>query len=160
MPSLSSPEFPDDDGSADPAVLDALDAYGAGGDLRPVLGVLTAGVRVLVPVVALLDGERAAGGSDKRAEMAAVLMTGRDGRRALLAFSGTESMARWDADARPVPVRFARAAEAALAEGAAAVVLDVGGPVSAVVTGDDLARAATGSVLARTDLGYAWIEPV
>ncbi|MGH3359947.1 MAG: SseB family protein [Nocardioidaceae bacterium] len=156
MPSLSSPAFPDDDGSADPVVLDALETYRTSGDLRPALGALTRG-RVLVPVVAVLDGEPAPEGSDKRAEMAAVLMTGRDGRTALLAFTCTDAMNRWDPDARPVPVPFGQAAEAARAEDAAAVVVDVGGPVTAVVSGDDLAQAADGNVLARTDLGYAWV---
>lgn len=158
MPSLSSPAFPDDDGSADPAVTAALDDYRTSRDLRPVLAVLTRG-RVLVPVVAVLDGEPAADGSDKRAEMAAVLMTGRDGRNALLAFTGLDTMSRWNPDARPVPVPFAQAAEAARAEDAAAVVVDVGGPVTAVVAGDDLARAAAGDLLTRTHVGYAWVAP-
>lgn len=158
MPSLSSPAFPDDDGSAGPVVVRALEEYATSRDLRPALVALTRS-RVLVPVVAVLDGERAPDGSDKRAEMAAVLMTGRDGRNALLAFTGTEAMGRWDPRARPVPVPFAKAAESALAEDAAAVVVDVGGPVPAVVTGDDLTRAAAGDLLTRTEVGYAWIAP-
>lgn len=158
MPSLSSPAFPDDDGSADPGVTAALDHYGRSRDLRPVLSVLTRS-RVLVPVVAVLDGEPAPDGSDKRAEMAAVLMTGRDGRNALLAFTSTDAMARWNPESRPVPVPFAQAAEAARAENAAAVVVDVGGPVTVVVTGEDLVRAAAGDVLTRTGVGYAWVAP-
>lgn len=159
VPSLSRSAFPDDDGAADPAVTAALGEYAGGRDLRPVLAGLTAS-RVLVPVVALLAGERAADGSDKQADMAAVLMTGRDGRRALLAFTCTETMRRWDPAARPVPVPFAQAAQAARAEDAAAVVVDIGGPVTAVVEGDDLERAAQGQRLIATDSGYAWTMPV
>lgn len=153
--SLADPEFPDDDGSVDPAVADALGAYERDGDLRPVLAALTR-QRVLVPVVAVLAGERAPDGADKRADMAAVLTTGRDGRTALLAFTGLETLQRWDAEARPVPVPFGRAAQAAVSEGAAAVVLDIAGPVRAVLTGSDLTRVAEGRALGRTNVGYVW----
>lgn len=156
MPRISSPAFPDDDGSAATNVLEALATYEQDRDLRPVLSALGSS-RVVVPVVALLAGERAADGSDKQAEMAAVLMTGRDGRTALLAFTSLAAMARWDPEARPVPVPFTQAAAAAVSEQAAAVVLDVGGPVTAVVTGDDLSQVAQGRVLTRSGLGYAWV---
>ena len=153
--SLSTPAFPDDDGATDETVADALSAYATHGDLRPALAALTRS-RVIVPVVAVLAGERAADGSDKQADMAAVLMTGRDGRTALLAFTGLESLQRWDPDARPVPVPFAQAAQAARAEGAAAVVVDIAGPVRTVITDADLVHSADGSVLTRTDVGYVW----
>ena len=156
MPSLAGPAFPDDDGSVDPAVSEALRSYDNDGDVRPVLAALVKN-RVLVPVVALLAGERAPDGADKQADMAAVLTTGRDGRTALLAFTGLETLQQWDADARPVPVPFGQAAQAAVAEGAAAVVLDIAGPTQAVVTGADLTRIAEGRVLERTDQGYAWV---
>lgn len=152
---LASPAYPDDDGSADPDVVESLASYAADGDLRPVIAALGRS-RVLVPVVAVLAGERAADGSDKQADMAAVLMTGRDGRTALLAFTGLESLRRWDPDARPVPVPFGQAAQAARAEGAAAVVVDIAGPVRTVVTDADLTHSAEGSVLTRTDIGYVW----
>ena len=48
--------------------------------------------RLLVPVVALLgevDHDERGLAHDKTSDMAAVLMTGRDGRTALLAFTGT-----------------------------------------------------------------------
>ncbi len=155
MPSLANPAFPDDDGSVDAVVAQALREYEDAGDDRPLLAALTRH-RVIVPVVALLAGERAADGSDKQADMAAVLTTGRDGRTALLAFTGLATLQRWDANARPVPVPFGQAAQAAVAEGAAAVVVDIAGPVRAVVTGTDLTHAANGRVLARTGAGYVW----
>jgi hypothetical protein len=119
--------------------------------------------RLLVPVVAVLgevtqDEDGLA--HDKTSDMAAVLMRGHDGRTALLAFTATESLGRWDAGARPVPVTAAAAAEAALAEGADALVVDVAGPVTFVVEGDDLRELAGGAVLVRVDGdGFGWARP-
>ncbi len=95
--------------------------------------------------------------------MAAVLMQGRDGRTALLAFTATDTLSRWDPQARPVPVTVAGAAEAALAEGAAALVVDVGGPVSFVVETDDLRELAAGAQLVKVVADgrerYGWARP-
>ena len=56
-------------------------------------------------VLALDRGVDAAGlAHDKTSDMATVLMRGRDGRTALLAFTSTETLRRWNADARPVPL--------------------------------------------------------
>ena len=93
--SLASPQFPGDDGSVDVTLAAAF------GDDVAVLQALPA-ARVFVPIVALLGEVPAAG--DKNADMAAVLMTGADGRQALLAFSSVAAMAVWDPQARPVPV--------------------------------------------------------
>ena len=82
-----SPQFPGDDGTHRPALAAAL------GDDVAVLPALAA-ARVFVPIVALL-GEIPAEG-DKNADMAAVLMTGADGRQALLTFSSVGAMAAWD----------------------------------------------------------------
>jgi hypothetical protein len=95
--------------------------------------------------------------------MAAVLMRGRDGRTALLAFTSTETLERWNREARPVPVPAGTAAEAAVADEASALVLDVAGPVMFVVEGDDLRALASGETLMR--LGdsvsdrYGWVRP-
>jgi hypothetical protein len=93
---------------------------------------------------------------DKTSDMATVLMRGRDGRTALLAFTGLDALRRWDPRARPVPVPAAGAAEAARADGASALVVDVAGPVMFVVEGDDLRSLADGFTL--VDLGgrYGW----
>ena len=88
--------------------------------------------RLLVPVVAVL-GEAEVGPDglvrDKSSDMGAVLMRGADGRTALLAFTSLDAMHRWDPDARPVPVPAQVAAQAALQDGAAALLIDVAGPV-------------------------------
>ena len=142
---LQAPEFVDDDGSADPALRLALSAYAqgvaTGGD---VLEALVA-TRVLVPVVAVLEqSETTADGLrvDKESSMATVTLQRPDGSRALLAFTGTASMAAWRTDARPVAVPARRAAQAALAEGAAALLVDVAGPRPFAVEGVELRSLA------------------
>ncbi|MDO9380220.1 MAG: SseB family protein [Nocardioidaceae bacterium] len=157
MPSVAQPAFPDDDGSADATLVEALRQRAETRELAPVL-VALADARLIVPVVALLGETPAPGQGDKDAEMAAVLMTGADGRRALLAFSGLETMRRWDPQARPVPVPARQACAAARQEGAAAVVVDVAGPHMAVVEGDDLAHLADGSSLVPTAHGHGWVQ--
>jgi hypothetical protein len=149
-------------------VVAALAAYGAGPEGRhdATLEVLQR-ARLLVPVVALPgEVEYDAGGlaREKTSEMATVLTRGQDGRTALLAFTSTGTMGRWDPDARPVPVTATRAAEAALADGAVAVVLDVAGPVMFVVDADDLRELAAGSVLVPVSRGglsgrFGWVTP-
>lgn len=130
---LASPAFPDDDGGVDPVLARAL------GDDALVVGAL-AEARVFVPIVALL-GETPSEG-DKNAEMAVVLMTGADGRKALLAFSSTATMAAWDPQARPVPVLGRDAARATVDEGATAILLDLASPTFTVVETADVERLA------------------
>ncbi len=158
---IPEPGFGDDDGSADPAVTAALAAYAAGGPLGDVLVVLQ-DARLLVPVVAVL-GEVAIDDQglahDKTSDMAAVLVARPDGRRGLLAFSGREAMHRWDPEARPVPVTTRLAAQAAVQEGADALVVDLAGPASAAVPGDDLRALAAGWRLTRVGERTGWIRP-
>ncbi len=97
---------------------------------------------------------------DKLTDMAAVLMKGRSGRTALLAFTGQASMTAWDAGARPVPIAVPDAARAALQNGAEALVVDVAGPVLLAVEDDDLRSLAAGERLARVgDAGWGWVRP-
>lgn len=148
--SLAEPAFPGDDGSVDPALAPVL------GDRDAVLAVLGE-ARVFVPIVAVL-GERASNGGDKNADMAAVLMTGADGRQALLAFTSVAALETWNPQARPVPVHGQAAAQSALAESASAIVLDLGQPHWQVVETDDLGHLAAGDTLARTATGTAWVR--
>lgn len=160
MPALAQPAFPDDRGDADPALAAALQRHGQQPDPAWVLAALCR-TRVLVPVVAVgPDDGSPELGPTKEADMSAVLMQGRDGRRALLAFSSLQHLTRWDAAARPVPVATADAARAAVAEGAAALLVDVAGPVPFVASGDDLAQLAAGRVLVPAGESYAWAAPV
>lgn len=162
---LQAPAVPDDDGAVDPALAAALAAYDRDDDdldrYCDVLALLAEG-RLLVPVVAVLgESETDAAGlvHDKSSDMAAVLLTGADGRRALLAFTGLETMARWDPQARPVPVTAALAALSAVQEEAAALLVDVAGPVRFVVQGDDLTALASGWRMASVGGSRGWVRP-
>ncbi|MCL3819137.1 SseB family protein [Aeromicrobium wangtongii] len=147
--SLASPQFPGDDGTVDAALAEAF-----GDDVAVLQALPTA--RVFVPIVALL-GETPADG-DKNADMAAVLMTGADGRQALLAFSSIATMAVWDPKARPVPVLGKDAALAALDEGASAILLDLANPSFTVIEDADVGHLAAGHRLVRSEVGPAWLS--
>jgi hypothetical protein len=159
---LPDPGFAGDDGSVDPELATALAAY----DLDPdALHAATLAVlqhaRVLVPVVAVLgesEVDEVGLTHDKTSDMATVLMRRADGRTALLAFTGTDAMRRWDPSSRPVPVRLPDAARAALHDGADALLLDVAGPVRLVVESQDLRALADGFVLADVAGRFAWVK--
>jgi hypothetical protein len=76
--------------------------------------------------------------------MALPTLIGNDGRKAIIAFTGGETLRRWKADARPVPVPAPRVWAAAISE-ADAVVIDVAGPVPMVVEGARLHALANGA---------------
>jgi hypothetical protein len=81
-----------------------------------------------MPVEAVLGADGLV--RDKTVEMALPVMIGTDGRRALPAFTSLAAMAAWDPAARPVPVATRRAAQGAVQEGCAFLVLDPAGPVT------------------------------
>jgi hypothetical protein len=163
-PSRQIPDsgFADDDGAPDPALRAALAAYASGeGTYAAALAALL-GSRVVVPVVAVLGevGVDEAGlAHDKSSDMAAVLIARPDGRRGLLAFSGLDALTAWDPEARPVPVTARTAAQAALQDGAVALLLDLSGPHRMVVEGDDLQGLARGWELTVVGGRSAWIRP-
>jgi len=162
MRAIPDPGFPGDDGQATPAVTAALASYAADPDgLHHQTLATLQDVRLLVPVLAVLgevEYDDSGLGHDKTSDMAAVLMRGRDGRLALLAFTGIEPLQRWDPEARPVPVTARQAAEAAVADQAEALVLDVAGPVLLVVQGQDLRSLAEGYRLVSTGGRWAWVR--
>lgn len=153
--SLAEPAFPGDDGQIDPLLAEVAD-----GELVDVLSRYGA-ARVFVPVVAVLtsDPQTALTEGDKGADMAAVLMTGADGRQALLTFTSVAAMQRWNPQARPVPVYGRDAARSARAEGASALLLDLGSPDFRVIESEDLEHLAAEHVLVRTATGTAWVSP-
>src|SRR5690606_3017152 len=155
---IPEPQFPEDDGSADPRLCEALTGYAAGRvGVHTVLRRLQ-GARLLVPIVAVLtEEEDVAPGElrrEKSSEMALPTLIGDDGRRGVLGFTCTDTMqaSRADArpvalrppDARPVAVRAADACRAVLDEGADALVVDVAGPVPFAVDGLRLHLLAEG----------------
>ena len=132
-------QFSCDGGHADPR----WDAAYA--DPGLVEALLRDGVRLLVPIVAVLDEADEESGADKSSHMASVSLVQPDGRRGLLAFTGIETLAIWDPDARPVPVTSHQVAAAALEEGADGVLVDIAGPVRFAIDGALLADLARGA---------------
>jgi len=165
---IPDPGFADDTGAGDPRLAGLLAAHASGqassGDVLTVLQ----DARLLVPVVAVLgevEVDDRGLAHDKTSDMAAVLVRAADGSTGLLAFTSTETMARWDPQARPVPVTAATAATAAVQDGAEALLVDLAGPATYVVDGDDLTRLAAGwRLVAIGDdpegrAGHGWIGP-
>src|ERR1700743_3122559 len=123
---------PGDDGRPDPGVTAALAAWASSAATEQATLAALSSARLLVPVVAMLAEADAVTGAEKETEMALPTLIGSDGRAAIIAFTGTEALARWRPDARPVPTPAARVWHAAVAEGQA-VVIDVAGPVPFVL---------------------------
>ncbi|MEU0630396.1 SseB family protein [Streptomyces sp. NPDC005989] len=143
---IPDPGYSDDDGTADPALAAALAAWAE--DRKAVGPVLEAlkGARLLVPVVAVLgEVEEDENGlrREKTSDMAVPTLQAGD-RRALPAFTSTDTLARWDPQARPVAVPLHQALQAAAHEKADTVVLDLAGPVAFELTGSALLALAEG----------------
>jgi hypothetical protein len=163
---IPDPGFPDDSGQADAVLAGVLAERSRGrASSGQVLAVLQ-DCRLLVPVVAVLgevEVDEQGLAHDKSSDMAAVLVRAADGSTGLLAFTSVESMARWDPQARPVPVTAAAAATAAVQDGAEALLVDLAGPASYVVDGEDLTRLAAGWRLVAlgegAGEGHGWIGP-
>ena len=162
---LTPSAFPGDDGQATAAtrrrLAEAAESPAPATYLRAVAALC--GDRVLVPVVATATrvGTTVGGlSSDKEAEMAVVFLEAADGRRAMLAFTGLDSMRRWQPDARPVPVTLDLAAQTARAEGVAAVLVDVAGPHPLVIEDEVLQSLAAGHRLYETAPdSFGWAVP-
>ena len=157
---IPDPGFAGDTGAADAALAAGLAAYARQESGHGDVLLALQDARLLVPVVAMLgevEYDERGLAHDKTSDMAAVLMRGADGRLALLAFTSTETLARWDPDARPVPVVAKLAAQSAVQEDAAALVVDIAGPTTFVVEGDDVRALASGFRLARVGDRTAWL---
>ncbi|WP_307861508.1 SseB family protein [Nocardioides xinjiangensis] len=162
---IPDPGFGDDAGEADPRLARVLADHASGAATSGAVLSLLQDARLLVPVVAVLgevevDDQGLA--HDKSSDMAAVLVQAADGSTGLLAFTSTASMARWDPQARPVPVPARTAATAAVQDGAEALLVDLAGPATYVVDGDDLPRLASGWRLVAIgdgSGGHGWIGP-
>ena len=161
---IPDPGFADDDGTAPADVVAALAAYDEAPEAlhAPTLALLQE-TRVLVPVMAVLgevELDEHGLAHDKTSDMATVLITGRDGRTALLAFTSTASLTAWNKQARPVAVELRKAALSAIQDGADALVIDIAGPVLFAVEGPELRSLAEGLVLQRVDAGWGWTRPM
>jgi hypothetical protein len=133
---LESNPHASDDGSADPALLAALLAFREGtGDQ---VGVVEAyrSARLLIPLVAE-KGDEGVGAHglrvDKTQELSIVTVAAPDGRRVLPVFTSVQTMAAWDAAARPVPADGIRTALAAAGDDTDLIVIDPGSPTEFVL---------------------------
>ncbi len=134
--------FQGDDGKADPRLRELIgdpETYAA---QRELVDRLAAG-RLLIPVVANLD-EKDADGGDKHSHMATVTISDAQGHKALMCFTGVDSVALWRADARPIPVAGVEAAQAALQENCDALLIDIAGPTRYALSGTGLWALAAG----------------
>ena len=156
---VPTPLDPSDDGSPSPALQSALTSVAAGRATGVDVLQALAGARLLVPVVALLDEVEVDGEGrqrEKESSMATIIAESPQHGRALLAFSSTDAMKQWRADARPVAVLGPLAARAALAESVEAMVVDIEGPIAFAISGDELLLLAA---VARPRDGQ-WDDPV
>ena len=135
--SLAAPQFAGDDGTGSPAVRRLLSS---GTDPIAIARALR-DERLLASVVSILD-EPDEGGAEKDSHMAVVSMVNERGERGLLAFTGVDSMADWNPQARPVPSFGRDLARAALDDGAMAVIIDVAAPQPVVLAGAALQALA------------------
>lgn len=159
MRNLASPNpaFADDRGEPDPLVREAL----ASGDDH--IGYLTAVAalctsRLLLPIVASGDDSMNGPDPDRHAEMAAVSVRSAAGERALLAFTGLDSLQAWQADARPVLCTLDDLAATVVETGDQALIIDIAGPVPFVIETDLIAQLAQGRrLVALPDGGFGWM---
>ena len=163
---IPDPGFADDSGVGDPRLSRVLADHLAGTATSGAVLAVLQDARLLVPVVAVLgevEVDEHGLAHDKSSDMAAVLVRAADGSTGLLAFTSTETMARWDPEARPVPVTASTAATAAVQDGAEALLVDLAGPATYVVDGEDLSRLAAGWRLVALgdgrDQRHGWIGP-
>jgi hypothetical protein len=138
--------FADDHGAPDPQVRAALAAAHAGDTAyaRAIAELCTA--RLLLPIVA--EGD----------ETSAVLLESASGGKAVLVFTGLDTLAAWRPDARPVPCTLDDVAATVLEVHGAAIVIDVEGPFPLVIEGplvDELARGRR--LVELPDGGFGWM---
>ena len=151
--SFSANPFGADDGSAPPALADALARFAAGQASQAEVVSALVQARLLIPLVADA-GERGVAPDgrpvDKTQELSIVTVAGPDGAPVLPVFSSVAAMAAWRSDSRPVPAEARRVALAAVSEGSAAVVLD---------PGSESVFAVRAPALRAIAADRPWIEP-
>ena len=148
-----------DTGEPDTAVRRALGRAAVAQDPTDYLRAVAAlcETRLLLPIVATGDGgpDR---DPDRRAEMAAVLLTSAGGATGVLAFTGLDSISAWDPGARPVPCTLDELAATAVETGSATVVVDIAGPSPLVIGRDLVAELAQERRLVElADGGWGWM---
>lgn len=152
-----SAAFAGDRGVADPAVRRAVaGATDQLGYLRAVAALCTS--RLLMPIVASGDDAMDGPHADRHAQMAAVTITSATGEKALLAFTGIDSMTAWQAAARPVPCTLDDLAATVREAGATHLLVDVAGPAQFVLEPELVDQLAQGHRLVEVEPGqFGWM---
>lgn len=135
-------DFADDDGTPNLAVRLALASFAnerTDETAKALIGTLAA-QRLLVPVVAQVDSIE--DGVEKDSSMHSVEFVADDGRRALLAFTGSDALALWNADARPIPRASHVVAQSVLEQELDALIIDIAGPTPTALESTLLVRLA------------------
>lgn len=138
----------DDDGAADPRLIEAVGQFRARERKMPEVVAALRTARLLIPLVTD-RGDEGIGPHgqlvDKTQELALVTVAGPDGRTVLPAFSSVDAMRVWNPVARPIPVSAPQVALAAAADELGAIVLDPGSPTEFAVRRTAFEALATGT---------------
>lgn len=124
--SFESNRFADDDGETPKEIREALVNHAAKPDALKVIDSLR-GQRLLIPLLATLgESELGPHGQlvEKSAGLAIVAVSTPDQKTAIPVFTSVSEMAKWNKDARPVPVEVERIAIAAVSEGHERVIIN------------------------------------
>jgi hypothetical protein len=169
---FSENPFANDDGSARPELIEALNDFQSTGNASQVF-IEFSKSRLLIPLLADLgeSGEGAFGQTvDKSADLSIVTVETPDGQTGLPVFSCVETMQRWNSTARPVPSDAIRVALAAAREGNTRIVLDPGSPTEFAFRRNAIAALAQQKtwvppqfderVIAAIDEGCSADEPI
>jgi hypothetical protein len=117
-----------DTGTADPRLARALSAYDGSAAVHAEVLAALVDARVFAPVTATATAEHVEEGTGLRAEssaeLAVLLLATGEGDRALPVFSSTAAMRQWRLDVRPVALTGPEAAQAAVEQGASALLVD------------------------------------
>ncbi|WOP18380.1 SseB family protein [Raineyella sp. LH-20] len=152
-------QFAEDDGSAPQGLRDVMAAAGSGDQeayLQAVVDLCLS--RLLIPIVSAGENLHPDGPDpDRHAEMSAVLLQQADGAKAMLAFTGVDSLAAWNPQARPIPATLDRVAEAAVMSGAGTLLIDLQGPVPMALEEPLLTNLGRGRRLVRLEDGFGWL---
>ena len=145
--------FAGDDGSAPPALIEAIGKFQKGEALaEDVIDALRES-RLLIPLLADLgeSGDGAHGQKvDKSAELSIVTVATPDDQNGLPVFSSVAAMAKWNPKARPVPADARRVALAAAAEENTRIILDPESETEFAVRRPAIAAIAQ---------GLTWVHP-
>jgi hypothetical protein len=117
-----------DTGTADPRLARALTSYDGSPAAHAEVHAALVDARVFAPVTATATAEhveeRTGLRAESTAELAVLLLATEAGDRALPVFTSTDALRRWRLDVRPVALTGPEAAQAAVEQGATALLVD------------------------------------